>query len=473
MKLLFHTQNRKLLLLQIAFLLLTGILSEITNAQIENTLVSNGLFFDGEPYLAVNPDNNQNLVVAWMGVQLNGGLLRVAIKTRMSLNGGTTWSATTSLPHFGEGYGSADVSMAFNTSGILFISYIDYKQQPDSGGIYVARSFDNGLNWDMPVKAFDMYDIPDKRPIDRPWLVVDNSNSINQGTLYITTKPAPWIPAPNRNYFKVSSDNGFTWSSIANLDGENYLIGNAIAAPMAAPTTTQNGLFCSVYPSYVISQNPLPAFYFASSPDKGQSFNYHTVLAALPSTIDSNLKSAYRLIANPIDTNAFAFLYLTGENGDSDIMAIHSLDGGQTWNTPVRANDDPIGNGKDQDLVWAAYNEQGNLAVSWRDRRNASENGFWNSGYDMYYTVSDNNAESFSLNQKLTNQFISFDTLISENGNDMMSCAYSEDTLYSVWGDTRNGRMSVYFAKTIASSNTTVNQVVLDGEETSWNIFPN
>ncbi|MFM9985799.1 MAG: T9SS type A sorting domain-containing protein, partial [Flavobacteriales bacterium] len=42
-----------------------------------------------------------------------------------------------------------------------------------------------------------------------------------------------------------------------------------------------------------------------------------------------------------------------------------------------------------------------------------------------------------------------------------------------VWGDTRNGRMSVYFAKTIASSNTTVNQVVLDGEETSWNIFPN
>jgi hypothetical protein len=73
--------------------------------------------------------------------------------------------------------------------------------------------------------------------------VVDNSTSSNSGTLYITTKPAPWIAPPNRNYFKCSSDSGHTWTPLANVDGGNYLVGNSIAAPMASPACSMNGKF--------------------------------------------------------------------------------------------------------------------------------------------------------------------------------------------------------------------------------------
>ena len=459
----------KKLLFTFAFLLFT----QLVNAQPSNTNLSNGVTFDGEPFLAVNPINNQNLVAAWMGLKLSNGQLRIAIKTRASFDGGDSWSAVNTLPHFGTGYGSADVSMAFNKNGLLFLSYIDSKQSPDSGGVYVARSFDGGLNWDTPTKAFDMYDDLTKRAIDRPWLVVDNSNTTNSGTLYITTKPASWISPPNRNYFKASSDNGFTWTSIANIDGGTYLVGSFIAEPMATPATTVNGNFCAIYPSYVTTQNPLPTFYFAKSNDKGQSFNYSTVFSVVPAASDTNYKNGYQLISQLTDSNKFIFLTPSAQNGDADITAFHSNDGGQTWSGPIRVNDDTLSNGKGQDLVCGATNEVGNLVVTWRDRRNSPVNGFWNAGYDFYYATSTDNGQTFSSNQKLSSQFIAFDSVLTQNGNDFMSCVYRGDTLYSVWGDTRSGKMNIYFAKTIVSTNTGVGITTFDGEAQQWTIFPN
>lgn len=442
-------------------------------AQPANTNISNGVTFDGEPYLAINPANPKNLVAAWMGIKLSNGTFKIAIKTRASFDAGNTWSTTNALPHMGTAYGSADVSMAFDKNGLLYICYIDYKKSPDSGGVYIARSLDGGLNWDAPSKAIDMYDAGSKKPIDRPWLVVDNSATANFGTLYITSKPPQWVTPPNRNYFKASTDSGHTWSAIGNIDGGTHLIGNAIAQPMATPAVTAGGKFCAAYPSYVASQNVLPAIYLAQTRDKGQTFSYSTMLTTPPAANDSNYKNGYLLIANPADSNQLVFVSPAAGNGDADIMAMHSNDGGQTWSGTIRVNDDALANGKGQDMVWADYNEQGKVVVTWRDRRDASSNGFWNAGYDFYYATSTDNGQTFSANQKLSSQFIAFDSLLTSDGNDFMSCAYSADTLYAVWGDTRSGKLNIYFSKTIVSSNTNVGVSVLEGDENTLLVFPN
>ena len=318
-----------------------------------------------------------------------------------------------------------------------------------------------------------MYDDLNKRPIDRPWLVVDNSTTQNSGTLYITTKPAPWISPPNRNYYKVSTDSGHTWSAIANVDGGTHLVGSVIAAPMATPAVTLNGKFCAVFPSYVSSQNPLPAYYFAYSYDRGQTISYNTMLSALPAPNDTNFKNGYLLKTSRTDSSKMIFLIPDAMSGDADIMAMHSNDGGQTWSNRIRVNDDTLSNGKSQDMVWAAYNELGNIIVTWRDRRNSSSNGFWNAGYDFYYALSTDNGQTFLANQKLSGQFIQFDSVLTQNGNDFMSCTYQGDTLYSVWGDSRSGKMNIYFAKTIVSTNTGIGFAHLDGDEAQWYIFPN
>jgi Secretion system C-terminal sorting domain len=443
---------------------------QIGFSQTANTNLSNGAAFDGEPFIAINPTNSKNIVAAWMGFKLGNN---IAIKTRASFDGGNTWSTANTLPHYRTNYTSADVSMAFDKSGLLYISYIDSHQKPDSGGVFVARSSDGGLHWDTPSRAFDVYDVANKFAVDRPWITVDNSNTANAGTLFITTKPAPWIAPPNRNYYKVSTDSGHNWSAIANVDGGTHLIGSAIAAPMAAPAATMDGKFCAIYPSYVSSQNVYPALYLATSSDKGQSFSYTTAYSAAPAVLDTNCKNGYQLIASPVNSNQLLFVSPYGSNGDADIMALHSNNGGQTWSSPVRINDDALGNGKTQDMVWATYNELGNVAVTWRDRRNATVNGFWNAGYDFYYATSTDNGQTFSANKKLSSQFIPFDSILTQNGNDFMSCVYHSDTLYTVWGDNRSGKMNIYFAKTIASSNTNVGITLLDGVEMQLQIFPN
>jgi hypothetical protein len=443
------------------------------NSQPSNINISNGTLQEGEPYLVINPTNNQNIVTAWMGIKFSNSQFRMAIKTRASFNGGATWSTTNTQPHFSSSFNSADVSMAFDKNGFLYLSYIDFRESPDSGGVYVARSSDGGLTWDTPSKVIDAYEDGNKRPLDRPWIVVDKSNTQNSGTVYITTKPAPWVNPPNRNYYKVSSDSGHTWSTLANVDGGNYLVGGSIAQPMAVPATTINGYFCAAYPSYVSSQNIFPAYYLAKSNDAGQTLSYTTILTGTSQALDANCKNGYRLIASPIDSNKISFFMPYSSNGDADIIALHSNDGGQNWSNIVRVNDDAIGNGKIQDMLWAEYNEQGKIAVTWRDRRNSSTTGFWNVGYDFYYAISADNGQTFSVNQKLTDQFIAFDSVISQNGVDFMSCGYSADTLYTVWNDTRNGVVNIYFTKTIASSNTTLGMTVLEGEIPLCKIYPN
>ena len=441
-------------------------------AQPANTALSSAVTFDGEPYMAINPANHQNLVASWMGLKLSGGTFKIVVTIRSSFDGGNTWGTAVYLPHHASTYTSADVSMAFDKNGLLYLSYLD-NDQAGHGGDYITRSTNGGLTWDTATEVIDISEAPSKAPLDRPWLVIDNSNTANSGTLYVTTKPAPYIAPPNRNYYKVSTDSGHTWSTLANVDGGNYLIGSVIAAPMAAPATTINGHFCAVYPSYLNSQNIYPAFYLATSKDKGQTFSYTTVIANAPSVVDTNLKNGYHLAADPMDSNKMSMLVVDAASGDADISALHSNDGGQTWSSRVRVNDDSVGNGKDQDMVWSAYNEQGKLAVTWRDRRNSGTDGFWNAGYDFYYAISNDNGQTFSSNKLLSSQFIAFDSIISQNGNDFMSCAYLQDTLYTVWGDTRSGHMNIYFAKTIASIDSTVSITQLEGDEPQWNIYPN
>ena len=44
--------------------------------------------------------------------------------------------------------------------------------------------------------------------------------------------------------------------------------------------------------------------------------------------------------------------WIDARNGDPDVFVRSSRDGGETWSTPVRINDDPIKNGKVQFFTW-------------------------------------------------------------------------------------------------------------------------
>ena len=57
-------------------------------------------------------------------------------------------------------------------------------------------------------------------------------------------------------------------------------------------------------------------------------------------------------------------------NGDPDIFLMSSSDGGETWTKPLRVNDDPKGNGKEQFFTWMAVDPiDGAVNIAFYDRR--------------------------------------------------------------------------------------------------------
>lgn len=410
----------------------------------QNLNISNGLFFDGEPCLAVDPSDPEHLVTAWMGyIPFD----QIAIRTRASFDGGRTWSPAAVIPHASASWTSADPSLAFGPQGDVFLSYVDYRKNPDSGAVFVVRSSDGGLSWQGRSRVIDAYADGSKKPIDRPWLSIDRSGGPYSGMMYVTTKPAPWIPPPNRPYFIRSSDVGQSWQAWRYLDTLNWFVGPWIAGPMAAPVAGSGGVFHAVYPSWELSQSLFPRFILASSANGGSSFSYQEVIQGASGVSDTLSKRGYRLAADPSDPQHLAFFFISSVFGDPDLVMTETKDGGASWTALIRINDDPMGNGRMQDLAWADFDISGNLAAAWRDRRHAQDTGYVNP-YEIYATVKWRDSASFSPNVRISDTIVQFDSILMAKGNDFMGTCLARDTLLSVWGDTRNGSLNIWFQRT-------------------------
>lgn len=450
---------------KIILLLLGVVLTSFLPAQ--NVNISNGFVFDGEPYLAINPNNSQHMVVAWMGFKLNN---QIVIKTKASFDGGQTWSVANSAPHTNPAYGSADPSMAFDAAGNVFLCYIDFDDLVDSGSVYVRKSTDGGLNWGAPVEVINAHSDPGKYPVDRPWISIDNSGGTYHGNIYITTMPPRvfgYLPPPYRPYFIRSIDGGNSFEPWVFLDNSGWLAGNFIPQPMPTNTVTSNGVFHAIYPSWVTSQHAYPQYILALSPDGGSTFNYKSVLNLSGNIAfsDSLAKKGYLLRSNPNNSSHLIFILLLKNYGDGDVFFMESFDSGNTWSGLTRVNDDPIGNKRIQDLVWADFDNDGDLVVTWRDRRNAPDSTYATSS-EIWGTYRHKDSTHFSPNFLISDTQASYDTILASAGNDFMCVKFRNDTISAVWGDTRSGRLNIYFQKM------SIDGIILSTHQISSEIIP-
>ena len=445
--------------------LLTGLHSQSIN-------ISNGELFDGEPFMVVNSTNTSHIVIAWMGFD---GLNLITMKLKISEDGGLTWSAPITLPHINTGYTCADPSMGYDNAGNLFIGYIDYNPFGTSGKAIVRKSTDGGYTWGDPVEVMDVFSDPGEAAVDRPWMVIDKSGTASDGNIYVTTKPAPWIPFPNRNYIIPSTDNGLSFNPWKYIDGPGGAIGDFIAAPMASPAVGIDGTFHCVYPSWDPAENLLPRFILASSEDAANTFTYQEVFEASGdfTNNDENAKIGYLLLASPVNTEHLMFVYILSTHGDMDILYRDTWNKGLSWSESIRVNDDPISNDVLQDLVWGDFDSDGDLILTWRDRRNAPDTGFATSS-EIYGAILWKDALTFTSNFNVSGPAAGFDSVLYENGNDFMCVNLEQDTIYATWGDTRSGYLNIWFNKFAAGDAGNNSISLVAAENTTWiNINPN
>lgn len=427
------------------------------NAQNQN--LTNTNVFDGEPYLAIDPINNQHLVAAWMGFKLGQGIV---IKSNYSDDGGTTWSAVNEIPHIAGALSSADVSLKYDSNGNLFMCYVDYDNQNFSqGDVLIRKSTDGGVTWGNAVSAISVLDCPNQLCVDRPWMAIDNSTGPNNGAIYVTTinadQPSLVVP-PYHAYLVVSTDEGATFSTPRYLDSTNYNVG-AIPQAGNSPVVGPDGTFYANYPSYDTSQSPFAHIYMAYSTTLGTDIdhvNAYTIL--IQGVSDPFAKKGGLMFCDYSEPSHLAMLLLGQENGDPDLYFMETYDA-VNWTTPVRLNDDPIGNGKMQDLVWGAFNEDGDLAVCWRDRRNASANGY-QTETEIYGAIRFKDSTDFEPNFPISSEQAPHDVVLEGAGNDFMNVQFVGDTLYTIWGDVRTGTVNIFLNKMSVSSGTSSIQTI-------------
>ena len=456
MKLNFPNLNRTLLLV---FVIVNLTLSS------QNKNLSNGNVFDGEPYLSINPNNSQHIVVAWMGWINLSNQFKIKIKT--SFDGGETWSTTSELPHTVIGYTSADPSIDFNQNGDVFVCYIDFTgtNPPVTGGVYICKSIDGGLTFSNPIEVINTSYDDTKWPIDRPWMVIDKSSSNNQGNIYITSMNLNRNNPSYNPYLSVSNDTGNSFTTTY-IDTNDWLAGSINPLPMCSPTISSNGVFYGAYPSYVVTQSFYAQAFLAKSLDAGTNFTYNTVITHTSPTNIGNYpyaKKASLLLCNPSNANHLAYMYLSAVHGDLDLFLIETMDAGVSWTSPIRINDDPVGNDRMQDLIWGDFDTDGDLIISWRDRRNGVDGTYQNES-EIWASYRHNSETEFSPNFQITNQSAAYNTDLEYAGNDFMCIKTQDDTLYATWGDTRNGELNIWF-QSMATDGTILSVMQISSEE--------
>jgi hypothetical protein len=305
------------------------------------------------------------------------------------------------------------------------------------------------LNWGPPIEVINAHSDQGKYPVDRPWISIDNSGGSYNGNIYITTMPPKifgYLPPPYHPYFIRSVDGGNTFEPWVFLDNSGWLSGNFIPQPMPTNTVSSNGIFHAAYPSWVTSQHLYPQYILASSSDGGNLFNYQSIinLSGNSAFSDSLAKKGYLLRSNPNNPNHLIFILLLKNHGDGDVFFLESFNSGNTWSGLTRVNDDPIGNNRMQDLIWADFDLDGDLIVTWRDRRNAPDSSY-STVSEIWGAYRHKDSLSFSRNFKISDAHANYDNILASAGNDFMCVKLRNDTINAVWGDTRNGRLNIYF----------------------------
>ncbi len=160
-----------------------------------------GNISEGEPFISVNPNNPDHLIVGYMEIGLE-----LTFPIYYTLDGGKSWLASSfdTRATFKEDFpelllaGGGDPVFAFDNNGRIYFSWIYLGQDGTIGKIFTfwAWSDDMGQSFQMSEGensiiekgGFDFFnaELQDfgEGILDRPWLAVDQSHGEGEGTLY-------------------------------------------------------------------------------------------------------------------------------------------------------------------------------------------------------------------------------------------------------------------------------------------------
>lgn len=326
----------------------------------------------GEPHLAVNPRNPQNIVSVWMQDFTEAHI--VAVTT----DGGKRWrrvvppglSDCTGGP---KGFSPGDPFLAFGRDGTLYLSSMLVVFPAGSTtprtAVVVSRSDDGGLTWSDPVEVE-----PANAYNDHPDIAVD---ARDPRRVYIawTKNGEPLGGRPEGAFFSRSEDGGRTWTA----PREVHRTGRPLhSQTFALLETTGDGDLVwgfrerneqGVAPGVPDGQSH---FVTIASRDGGETWSDPTTIVTTGYTADPEDEhgreaegGSYHLLGGRSRVH-FVAPHLTEEG--TRILYASSADG-RSWSDPVAVRNAPAG------VLFPQVAEAGDrrLAIAYYDDRNDVE----------------------------------------------------------------------------------------------------
>jgi len=347
-----------------------------------------------DPSIAVDPNNRNHIVVAYMDFSLvNTGYAGIGVS--VSEDGGQTWTESALPLPVGFSQGAAHPTVQFNAQGQVFVSFIAATflgPQPgltepagsqrldgfqSNNGIFVSSSTNGGTTWAQPVPvASNMYTGTDVNFEDDPSFGIDTFKTLPDGQpnpyyddLYVT-----WVRVYSPGQFPgdpqstagtdimlaVSQDGGQTWSTqmqnqggtqITVIKDPNYATdgtGSSGHGDMFYPQVTigpQGDIYVSAYAAGgfdVFHSTDNGASFVAPNPAEGLGLPFPGINVLPYPTLfadDFRTNSVRDIVADPSDPGRvyvsdanYVFDAAVGGVVDSgEILFAVSNDYGQTW----------------------------------------------------------------------------------------------------------------------------------------------
>jgi hypothetical protein len=394
-----------------------------------------------ENSIAIDPNNNNSLLNSnnSYGTGSSSGTLYGA-DGYMSSNNGNTWGGSY---HGVDGPGGdwGDPAVAIDRNGKYFAGYITQ----GGAGESIAYSTNQGTTW-TSVSVFS------GATLDKNHLAIDNStDSPYEGSLYDTW--TNFSLSPGQIQIAKSTNGAVSWSApvtvstAVNAGSHNQGV-NIQTGP--------NGEVYAVWAIYDSWPSTETALGFTSSTNGGSTFSTAARIISSIKGIRGTLKgvrvnSFPSMAVDGSNTNTRGNIYVVWANqgvpgvnsgNDVDVYMIKSVNGGSTWSSPLRVNQDPINQGKKHYLPWVTCDRiTGAVSiVSYDDRNSSSTNveAYAANSLDGGATWADFRVSDVSFTPTPV------PGLASGYFGDYLGIEAQGSKVYPCWTDNRSGRTLTY-----------------------------
>jgi PKD repeat protein len=413
---------------------------DVPTTTVNSTQSENSVFVDPLNNLSLLNSNNstQNPVGSLYGADY-----------LVSADGGSTWNGSV---NGAGGTNSGDPAAAIGRTGRQYIGFID-----NSSGQSVAYSEDDGATWTSVVAATQNGDLLDKNHL---W--IDNkSTSPYEGNIYVayTDFGASGYPVEVTH----STDDGLSYST-------PIAISSAInAGSHNQGVNIQTGPNGEVYIAWIVYDSwpsDETAIGLAKSTNGGTSFAPATrIISNIRGIRTTGTSKNQRVNSFPsmaVDISGGAhngYIYIvwanigvpgTNTGSDIDVYMIRSANGGTTWSSPIRVNQDPIGMGKQHYFPWISCDPvTGEISVVFYDDRNVSS-----SQCEVFVATSSdagNTWDDFKVSDVAFTP-TPIPGLASSYMGDYLGISAVNRKVYPTWTDNRTGTTLTYVSPFVYST---------------------